>query len=195
MNDFIGKVEKLFASQRVRFEDFQKLIGEWGELLSNICYNYDKRQTFLKLNRIKLSVKWYKQQHTSDKSKQLQDFLEYLIQYLSMELESLEIHPYANDEATDIKGTPGKEIRWTINKRSLIELICALHEVGCINKGTITLQKLIEHFGAKFGVDLKNYHPELHKMALRKPKNDNNQRAYFLNTLAYKFNEKMLSLE
>lgn len=195
MDEFIAKIEKLFALQKVKVTDFRKLIGEWGDLIAKECYHKrDKHQTFLKLNHIKLSIKWYIEQCCSDKSKQLKDFLEYMIKYLGIELESLSMHITIRQETSKTDEVQTENMRWTKNKRSLIELISALHEAQCINDGSITLQKLVVHFEALFGIDLKNYHSELNKMAARKPQNDSYQRAYFLRGLVDNFNNKVLKI-
>jgi hypothetical protein len=193
---FITKVEKLFKLRQVSITEFESLIKEWGQLISVRCYEKDNtKQTYLNLNHLKLTVQWFKQQYCSNKSEHLQDFLQYLIQYISIELQSLTIHPEIKDGTHEIKETQNDAIRWTASKRSLIELICALDEAKCINKGNISTQKIVVHFGELFDVNLDNYYSEINKMALRKPVKDNDQRAYFLNDLVVKFNDKMLNLK
>lgn len=191
---FIRKVEQKFKGGQVSITEFERLIKEWGQLIAVSCYEqHNMKQTYLNLNHLKFTVQWFKQQN-ADKSGHLQYFLDNMIQYIGVELESLTMYPEIATETPEVNGTQFNTMRWTTNKRSLIELICALKEAECINKGTIPLQKLVEHFGAIFGVDLKNYHQELYKIAARKPQDNSDDRAYFLNALAGKFNEKMLVL-
>jgi hypothetical protein len=191
---FIIKVEEAFNLGTINISEFEELISEWRQLISDYCYeNKNTKQTYLNLNLLKLSVEWFKQQHCFNKSEQLQDFLQYMIQYISVELQSLTIYPEITGRTSDISGSQNNEIHWTASKRSLIELICALHEAKCFNKGNITLQKTVVHFEELLGINLDNYHSELNKMAARKPVNNNNQRAYFIDDLANKFNDKMLN--
>lgn len=191
---FITKVEQKLTLGQVNITEFESLLKEWRNLISACCYEHDNtKQTYLNLNHLKLTVKWFKQQYCTNKSEQLHEFLQYLVQYIKVELQSLTIHPSIENRTSDMKGTQSNEMCWTASKRSLIELICALNEAKCINEGNITLQKAVVHFEELFSINLDNYHSELNKMASRKPLEDNIQRAYFMNNLADKFNDKMLT--
>jgi hypothetical protein len=193
---FIMKVEQRFKLGQVNIFEFDHLIKEWGKLISISCYVEDnQRQTYLKLNQLKLIVLWEKKINGSETSSQLQDFFQYIIQYIDFEIESLSLYTEVQEKAQQTKKTPEMTLYWTASKRSLIELIGALDSAKCINKGKMPTQRIVEHFGEMFDIDLSNYHSEINKMALRKPVNDNDKRAYFLNDLAEKFNRKMLKIE
>lgn len=190
---FISKIEQKFMKGQVSITEFESLMKEWGQLVSVSCYEQQNmKQTYLNLNHLKLTVQWFKHQHCSSKSEQLKEFLKYMVQYLSAELQSLTFYPEEENKTTDISGTQSHQMSWTANKRDLIELIYSLKEAKCINDGKVSLQKSVEHFESVFNIELSNFHAELSKMADRKPLKDNEQRAYFLTDLADRFNDKML---
>ena len=189
---FFRKIEQRFEKEQVSIAEFESLMKEWGQLISDYCYVADTKQTYLNLNHLQLTVQWFKRQNDSSKSEQMKEFLQYMVQYLSIELQSLTIYPDDENRTADIKGTPSHQISWTGRKRDLIELIYSLKEAKCINSGKVSLQQSVVLFESIFNVELNNFHAEITKMAARKPLKDNNQRAYFLNNLADRFNDKML---
>lgn len=193
---FIAKAEAKFNSQQVDIREFGDLLSEWGQLISEKCYDCDSvKEIYLKLNHLKLTVKWFKEQCCSVENEQLQDFLQSLIQYIIIELESLSLYSETTEEiaekTSDIQGTQNVVLSWTASKRSLLELVCALHEAKCINGGDITMTKVVVLFGQFFGIKLNNFNSELSKMADRKPQSNSFQRAYFMNELTDSFNKKM----
>ncbi|WP_430809557.1 MULTISPECIES: RteC domain-containing protein [unclassified Carboxylicivirga] len=190
---FIKKVENAFASGTVRISQFENLTNEWKQLIYFQCYqDDDAKQVHRRLNHLKLTVQWYQRQFNTQQNKNLSDFFQIMIQFVSVELESLSIYTDDNKMTVDTKETIGDEFSWTGKKRDLIELACSLKEANCINSGNVSLQKLVELFESIFDIELKSFNSELSKMAVRKPLKNNVQRAYFLNELAGKFNDKML---
>jgi hypothetical protein len=190
---FFTKIEQKFKRGQVSITEFENMINEWRQLIAVSCYEQQNmKQTYLNLNHLKLTVQWFRHQHCSNKCEQLKDFLQYMLQYLNAELQSLAIYSEDVDKPADIKGTQSHQISWTGKKRDLIELIYSLKEAKCINSGKVSLQQSVVLFESIFNVELNNFHAELSKMAARKPLKDNIQRAYFLNDLADRFNDKML---
>lgn len=70
-------------------------------------------------------------------------------------------------------------LTWTGSKVELIELIYALFEHGSINKGNVTLKRIIHAFEHLFNIDLDNY-LTLFKQSIRMRKGT---RTIFLETL------------
>lgn len=193
---FIAKVEQLFNLGKVSIIEFEHLMREWEKLISMSCYvENNVKQTHINLNQQKLIIKWAKKQYSPGTINQLQDYFQCMIQYVNVELQSLSLHAEIQGNVQGTKETPEKSFYWTTSKRSLIELISALDSAKCINKGNISTQRIVEHFEEMFDVDLTNYHSEISKMASRKPVNDSDNRAYFLNDLAELFNSKMLKIQ
>ncbi len=190
---FIMKIEQRFMEEKIAITEFEGLMIEWGQLITECCYNEDAKQTYLNLNKLKITVQWIKQQYCPNKSRRLQEFLQLMAQYLSVELRSLTIYPEFENRTIDIREPYSNVMTWTANKRDLIELICSLNEANCINNGKLSLQKLVELFESVFNVELNSFHSELSKMANRKPLKNSDERAYFLNDLAGRFNEKLLN--
>ncbi len=189
---FIKKVENAFASGTVRISQFENLTNEWKQLIYFQCYqDDDAKQVHRRLNHLKLMVQWYLKQLNTQQNKNLSDFFEIMIQFISVELQGLKLKPDADKISTDIAGTPPVTMTWTANKRDLIELVSALHSAKCINCGNIKLQRLVELFETVFKIDLEYFHPELNRMALRSPLKRKGVRAYFLNSLVDSFNAKM----
>ncbi len=192
---FFSDVEQLLKRQ-ISVSEFENLLEEWEELISVHCFKENNpRQTFLNLHHLRLTVKWFIQQDHTNKSEHLKKFLKYLIKCITVELQSLTMHHATEEEAHENKKTQNDTIRWTANKRSLIELICALDNAKCINEGNISTQKIVVLFSELFDVNLDNYYSEINKIAIRKPLNNKDKRAYFLTELADGFNEKMLKLK
>lgn len=190
---FISKVEKTFSEGSIDIRVFDNLMTEWGLIISDSYYEREnQRQTYLNLNQLRLKVQWFIQQETNSKKEQFCVFMRCLICYVDVELQSLKEHSEVLEKTTDISGTQSNKISWTTSKRSLIELICALHEAKCINDGNSTLQKTVVLFEEVFSIKLDNYHSEVNRMALRKPIANSDKRAYFLNKLSEGFNNKML---
>ncbi len=191
---FIAKIESLFKFGQVGVSIFQNLIKEWGQLISTWCYEQDNtRQTFLNLNRLKLSIQWFKQTCTN-KSEVFQNFLQYLIQYIGIELDSIKMLPEETNNLSDISEPEYEELKWTANKRALYELICAIDAVKCINNGNIKLNKLLERFEGFFKINLTQYYTEINKMASRKLLKNNDSQARFLFELISCYDSKMLEI-
>ena len=192
---FIAKIERRFNSEPVSISEYEHLMDEWIRIISDRCYvNGDIKQTYLKLNSLKLTVEWYKQQSIPVVNDSLQNFLHSMIQYIKTELYSLKIHSDIGVKTQETKESQHGEISWTDSKRSLIELFSALDYSKSINKGNITTQRLVELFEEKFNINLDNYYSEINRMSSRNPKNDSNSQAYFLSKLTEGFNEKLNSL-
>lgn len=191
--EYLTKVERLFEAGRIHISMFDDLLDEWSLLIDYICsQNENTKQAYLKLNQLKLSVKWYEQQHSPHQNKQLQDFIQYLIDFVDVEIKSLRLHPEKEGGLSDAKVSKQSELRWAAKKRDLIELICALNELGCINEGKVPFKRQVVLFEEVFKINLGNVHSELFKMTSRKPLNDSLKRAYFISKLSHKFNEKLL---
>ena len=62
---------------------------------------------------------------------------------------------------------PKIKVTWTGKKNELIELMYALHSIGCFNWGTISLEKLAIYFGIVFNADLKNHARDFSEMKIR----------------------------
>ncbi len=62
---------------------------------------------------------------------------------------------------------PKVKLTWTAKKIFLIELIYALHEIGCINHGRISLKQLIVAFEHIFHVELGNVSRGLSDLRIR----------------------------
>ncbi|WP_075603940.1 RteC domain-containing protein [Saccharicrinis aurantiacus] len=192
--NYLRMIERKFESDSVGVAEFESLLKEWGQFVSNTCYEGPNvKQTYLNLNCLKLSVKWFMELDCLNKSQALQNFIQAMIKYVCVELEGLNIYPELDNVQQIEEKSKTRQFKWTASTRSLIELISALGEAKCINKGDITTENILSYFHDIFGVNLDNYHTELNKMANRKPKKDNDQRAYFLSGLAEKFNQKMLA--
>ena len=189
---FIAKIERRFNSEPVSISEYERLMDEWVRIISDRCYvNGDTKQTYLKLNGLMLTVDWYKQQSIPSANTNLQNFLDSMIQYTNIELHSLEIHSDMGVKTQETKESQYGEIRWTDNKRSLIELISALDYTKCINNGNITIKSLVVLFEEIFNIKLDNYHSEINRMYSRNPKSNSNKQAYFLSKLTDGFNEKL----
>ena len=167
------------------------MIKEWKQLISIRCYEEDVKQIHRNLNHLKLTVQWFRKRCCADKSEDLLEFLQVMIQCISVELENLKLSSEVEKVTSDIAGTPDNTVSWTANKRALIELISALHSVKCINDGNVKIQHLVELFERMFEINLSNYFSELNRMMARTPVKDRGLRAYFLSDLVDSFNEKM----
>ncbi len=193
---FIEKVENVFASGQVGIIEFEVLITEWKQLIYERCYEEgDVVHIHRNLNHLKITVQWFAKRCSSNKSEDFQEFLQVMIQLISVELQSMQLGSEIFERTTDIKGTQEVSFSWTANKRALIELICALHLAKCINDGNISIQKMVAQFSKLFKINLDNYHPEINKMTTRTPIKDKGLYAYFLSSLVHMFNEKMLNLK
>lgn len=189
---FIAKIERRFNSEPISISEYERLMDEWVRIISDRCYvNGDIKQTYLKLNSLKLTVEWYKQQSIPVVNDSLQNFLNSMIQYIKTELYSLKIHSDIGVKTQETKESQHGEIRWTDSKRSLIELISALDYTKCINNGNITTKSLVVLFEEIFNINLDNYYSEINRMSSRNPKKDSNKQAYFLGDLVHGFNEKL----
>lgn len=191
--EYLIKVETLLEAGRIHINMFDDLLDEWSILIDGV---YSQKQTakqvYLSLNQLKFTTKWFEKQHCSNKNKQLQDFIHYLVDYVDIEIKGLHLHPEKEMRLGDANQSKKSDLHWTANKRGLIELICALKEVKCINEGKLPFQRLVVLFEEVFNINLGNIHSELNKMSLRKSLDDRLQQAYFMNKLAQKFNHKML---
>jgi hypothetical protein len=193
---FIKNVENVFASRQVSIIEFENLIVEWRQLIFERCYEAgDVVQVHRNLNHLKITVQWFAKRCSSNKSEDFREFLQVMIQCISVELQSMQLGSEIFERTTDIKGTPDVSFSWTASKRALIELICALHLAKCINSGNISIQKMVAQFSKLFKINLDNYHPEIYKMTTRTPVKDKGLHAYFLSSLVDRFNEKMLNLK
>ncbi|MCW3807328.1 RteC domain-containing protein [Plebeiibacterium marinum] len=193
---FIKKVENAFASEKVRITEFEMLIREWRQLISIRCYeDDDARQIHRNLNHLKFTVQWHSKRWCSEKSEDLKEFLETMIRYIDVELQSLRLKSSVEKRTTDIKGTSHNTMSWTATKRDLIELISALHSAKCINSGNVKLQRLVELFESIFEINLEYYHPEQNRMAVRTSIENRGLRAYFLSDLVNSFNAKIQNLK
>ncbi len=192
--EFIKKVEDSFESSKVSVIEFDKLLKEWGRLIHESCYQEDDiRKVIRNLHTVQLNVKWYGRECYSKKNSDLIAFLEYLNEYVLAEIQYVTLFVNEQERTTDNKTTVSESLSWTESKRSLIELICALHSAKCINGGNIKIQKMVVHFEQLFGVNLGNYHSEMNKMTLRKPADNSELRGYFLKKLIDGFNDKMIN--
>ncbi|WP_430934009.1 RteC domain-containing protein [Saccharicrinis sp. 156] len=193
---FIKKVENAFASGKVSIIEFEILIKEWRQFISVRCYEEeDSKQIHRNLNHLKLTMDWFRRRCYSDKNEDLLEFFQIMIDYISVELESLKLNSDVRKITSDIAGTPEDTMSWTASKRALIEVICALHLANCINDGNISIKKMVVQFSKLFKINLDNYHPEISKMTTRTPLKDKGLRAYFLSSLVKRFNEKMTNLK
>lgn len=61
-----------------------------------------------------------------------------------------------------------KPLEWSASKASLIELLYALHQMKCINGGSITMAEIIKNAELIFGIDLDNHKKILHEIKNRK---------------------------
>nr|WP_321409077.1 RteC domain-containing protein [uncultured Carboxylicivirga sp.] len=193
---FIEKVERVFDTGEVCMWEFRKLLTEWGQLINDHCYDSDNsKQNYLRLHQAHLYVKWYGRKHRRKRNEDLTDFVEALIEYINVEIQSFGINFYEQERTTDISGTLPMTMSWTGSKRALIELVYALKSVKCINDGNVKIQHLVEFFEAVFKINLEYFHPELNRMALRTPLKKKGIRAYFLSSLVDGFNAKMQNFE
>lgn len=190
---FFQKLENVFSEGSLTLSEFENMMTEWGQFVFSTCYvSKSKREIFLELNQLQLSIQWFRI-HSDVKGEALTLFVHKMERYIQIELESLEFYSELGNCTIDKIEANVREMSWSGNKRSLIELICALNEAKCINAGNTPLQKVLVLFGEFFNVDLANYHSEVNKMATRKPLKDSDQRSYFINDLADRFNQKMLN--
>lgn len=57
--------------------------------------------------------------------------------------------------------------RWTDKKNGLIEILYAFHEMGCIDNGNLSLNRLASHFEFAFDIKLGNVTRAFHEMKFR----------------------------
>lgn len=192
MEKFILSVKKSCDSGQIDLGKIDGYLTEYSQLISDYYYvGGNVKQTFLNINKLKLNLIWLHKQQCPDRHSQFHFFLELLVNYIDIELQSLKEHPETENQTIDIKGSDSVKMEWTAGKRSLIELICALNEAKCINQGNSSLQSVVVLFERVFDIKLDNYHSELNRMADRKPQDTSKQRAYFIGDLVHLFNAKM----
>lgn len=92
-----------------------------------------------------------------------------------------------NDAPAPDSGKFDQKLVWTGTKIELIELVYALFERGCINKGQVTLKRIIGEFEAFFNTRLDNY-LTLFKQSIRMRKET---RTIFLEALISGLTERM----
>lgn len=57
--------------------------------------------------------------------------------------------------------------RWTEKKNALIEILYAIDEMGCIENGNLSLNRLASHFEFAFDISLGNVTRAFHEMKYR----------------------------
>ena len=80
-----------------------------------------------------------------------------------------------------------KTLQWTGAITDCVELVYALHTVGCIDNGTVSLKDLFQTMGTFLGIDLKDFSRTFTDIKNR-TKGD---RALFLNKLKHALTIKM----
>jgi len=89
---------------------------------------------------------------------------EELMRWLSEQLENLD-RPVKAEEGVE---GPKSGLVWTATMTDLVELVYALHGVGCFNNGKATLTETIKGFEGFFGIAVGNYHATFKEIATRK---------------------------
>jgi len=119
-----------------------------------------------------------------------------LIQYIDVEIKCINLSNHLNPNKPDKISHKTIVTTWTASKRALIELIYALHQAECINKGSTPLKDLILLFSKVFHVSLPDFHSAINRMKERNPILPvKNSRAFFLDELTNEFNQKLESLD
>ena len=90
-------------------------------------------------------------------------------------------------EKLEMPPPQGTSLKWTGNTVDLVELIYALHETGCINKGKTPLKELGSTLYSFFGVDSKDCYRFYTDIKRRK----NTSRTYFIDGMQESLNAKM----
>ena len=68
----------------------------------------------------------------------------------------------------DQTSLPGANLpRWTDKKNALIEILSALDEMGCVENGNLSLNRLASHFEFAFDISLGNVTRAFHEMKYR----------------------------
>lgn len=119
-----------------------------------------------------------------------------MIQYIDVEIKCINLSKQINLNKSDKISHKTIVTNWTASKRALIELIYALHQVECINKGKTPLKDLILLFSKVFHVALPDFHSAINRMKERNPVSPaKNSRAFFLSELTNEFNQKLETLD
>ncbi len=191
INKYLNKVQQAFLSGNPHFDTITILITNWKNLLSKICHSQaNDVEAYRALLHIKLSLKGYSKFKEPLQNDELRCFIEHLIKYVDVEIKCLSA---PNNNKTKNVLAAHSMAEWTGGKRSLMELICALDSCKCLNNGNISTKELVGVFEGFFGLKLNNYHSEINKMSFRKPPENKDTKAYFLEKLATGFNAKLMS--
>jgi hypothetical protein len=89
---------------------------------------------------------------------------EKLMRWLSEQMENLDKPAKTEDHPERRKAG----LLWTAKQVDLVELVYALHEVGCFNNGKATLKETMEGFESFLGIAVGQYHITLQEIARRK---------------------------
>lgn len=87
-----------------------------------------------------------------------------LSEYIKQHLTEMHSSPQKNDQPEK----PKIRLKWTADKRELVELIYALHAVKAFNNGEIEIKDIAEIFFQTFDIELNKYYHEYHTIRTRK---------------------------
>lgn len=206
-------VEKLTATIETKISDYKAFIELQCECVHMLEEFSDKWKTDLEglrcLGYFRLQVKhllqnYFKTKNPIEFEHQIMGSVEYLIDFLDMELGILDTKTKFPAAAiiNDIEGnTPsGKKIKsdftWTDNKTDLIEILQSILLLRSINGGKVKKNEFILFMGDVLNVDLRN-HTGLFNDILNRydDPNKSNSRIYYLRQMVEALSMRLKELD
>lgn len=167
----------------------EELFCEFNKALQSFCNEEQDRIAIfrtLRYTRIRLHVLRKYLPRDNDSARNTQGrFLDMAIGYINTELDLL--RRYDRKQERPMQSEPAH--RWTGTLVELVELICGLQELRCIDDGETAINELAAFFGRIFGMDIKERNCYDAYLDMKRRKNES--RTYFLDKLRKRLNLRM----